>query len=127
MTQLKFKATGDAPEYYSFEGDIVTAYYDSFSESFDLSDLAQGDKFEGLTVETLELSDTHIIRDTHRDSNDALNVTLCQAVGPGHWQESDWFDSTNYDPDAIHVAYQDKPHSGEPWAITKQGKVNPNG
>ena len=121
----KFLATDSSPEYYEFDGDIITAHTDGLSESFDLSALGAVDKLQGVEPDTLPLASPHIIRDAYRDDGGELHVTLCQAVGPGHWGESMEFDSAEYDPDAIHVEYLDKSHSGTPWALTRRGRVNP--
>lgn len=121
--KIKFLATGMAPTHYSFNGEVVMAHHNGQSEDFDLSGLAEGDQFQGVGVDTLELAPGHVLRNAYRDSNGELHLTLCQQVGPGHWQEGVEFDVTEYDPAKIQAIYNaDKPHSGAPWAVTSGGK-----
>ena len=108
---IKFLATGSAP-IYSITGESING--------IDLSPLEHGGAFVG-DDETKAAG----IRGAERDASGELWVTLCQAVGPGHWMDGDWIDASAYDPDAIHVTYRDRPHSGLPWAMTARGKVNP--
>ena len=116
--------TGNAPMFYSFNGDIITAHDNGVAENFDLSAMTEGDQFTGVDVESLDLPGSQIIRKAERDAAGELHVTLCQRVGPGHWEASDEFDSSEYDPDAISVVYRlDKPHAGRAYAITRAGKV----
>ncbi len=125
MMKILFKSTGQSPNHYSFNGETITANQGDVSESFDLSTIQAGDKFQGVSVDTLDLNPTHIIRDAYRDSDGVLHVTLCQSVGPGNWGESQEFDASQYDPDAIHVEYKGG-GAGQPWALTRRGKVDPN-
>jgi hypothetical protein len=123
--KLTIKSTGNSPDHYTFDGDTITAHSGDVSESFDLSALGSDDKFQGVEPETLDMNPAHIIRDAYRDDSGELHVTLCQAVGPGHWGKSDKFDSSEYDPDAIHVPFNGAA-AGAPWALTRQGKKEPN-
>ena len=109
--KIKYLATGSAP-IYSISGETINGV--------DLSPLEHGGEFVGN-------DDTRVqsIRDAERDASGELWVILCQAVGPGHWEESDWIDASAYDPNAIYVTYLDKKHSGKPWAVTARGKVDP--
>lgn len=109
--KIKFLATAMAP-IHLINGEIVNG--------IDLSPLEYGGEFIG-DDESMAAG----IRGAERDVNGELYVTLCQAVGPGHWSESDWIDAGDYDPDAIHATYLDKPHAGRPWAKTARGKVDP--
>ncbi len=122
--KLTMKSTGNSPEYYEFSGDTVTAHLDGQSESFDLSGLGSADQFQGVEPETLTLSPAHIIRDAYRDDSGELHVTLCQAVGPGDWGESQEFDSSDYAPDAIQVPFLGE-SAGRSYAVTRRGRVNP--
>ena len=122
--KLKLISSYQSPDYYTFDGDVITAHSGDVSESFDLSALVHGDKFEGVEPDTLTLNPAHIIRDAYRDDSGVLHVTLCQAVGPGHWSESAEIDSADYDPDAIHVPFV-KAAAGKPWALTRQGHTEP--
>lgn len=123
--KIQFKSTVQSPSRYSFDGETITAHQGDKSESFDLSAIQTGDKFHGVSVDTLDLSPAHIIRDVYRDDQGELHVTLCQAVGPGHWGESAEMDASEYDPDAIHVEFKGG-GAGQPWARTRRGKVDPN-
>jgi hypothetical protein len=115
--------TGNAPTHYSFEGEVVTAHSGGFTEVFDLSVVTTGGEFTGVTVDTLDVPATQVVRDAYRDSAGDLHVTLCQRVGPGHWEAGSEFDAVNYQPDKAHVTYRtDKAHAGTPWAITSLGK-----
>ena len=116
--------TGNAPEFYTFNGDIITAVKDGQSEAFDLSGLQNGDKLMGVDADTLDLPGGQIIRAAERDSNGELHVTLCQRVGAGHWEAGATFDASVYNPEAVNVTYRsDKPHAGKAYAVTKVGKV----
>ena len=110
--KIRFLATGSSPNVYSIQDGTIN--------NIDLSPLEHGGKFIG-DDETQAAG----IRDAERDESGELWVTLCQAVGPGHWVESDWIDASAYDPNAIYVVYLDKLHSGKPWAVTARGKVDP--
>ncbi|MDO0945908.1 hypothetical protein [Chromohalobacter israelensis] len=119
--QIKILATGIAPDYYEINGDVITAYVGTESDSYDLSALEEGD-----TVTTVsEVGGIQPIRSATRE-NGELKVTLCQRVGPGHWSESDWMDASEYDPDAVHVVFnQNKDFSGVPFVYTRQGAMKP--
>lgn len=108
--KIKFLATGNAPTHYSFNGDVATAHYGDQQEDFDLSGLQHGDRFQGVSVDDLDLSPGHIIRAAERDSNGELHLTLCQKViaaqYPGkkaRWREGLEIDAESYDPDACYV------------------------
>lgn len=103
MTIDKFLATGQAPDSYTFSGDVITAHTMQASEDFDLSGLAHGDEFEGVEPATLELPGTQIIRDAHRDEQGELHVTLCQRTPENIWEESDPVDPANYDPNTRYI------------------------
>jgi len=109
--KIKFKATADAP-LYAIDGEVING--------FDLSPLEHGGQFVGSGA-----TGAAGIRDAKRDADGELFVTLKQAVGPGHWTESEWMDASQYDPDVIHVVYSDHAHSGVPYAVTARGRVDP--
>lgn len=119
--KLKILATGIAPDYYEINGDVITAYVGTESDSYDLSALEEGD-----TVTTVsEVGGIQPIRSATRE-NGELKVTLCQRVGPGHWSESGWFDESEYDPDAVHVVFNEaKAFAGTPVVHTRQGAITP--
>lgn len=122
--KIKLLATGSAPTHYSFEGELVTAYYDGKSEVFDLSSIEFGDEFVDISVDELNLHGFHVIRDAYRDSVGELHITLCQQVGPGHWSESDEMDSTDYNPKSVYAVYdKNRQHADVPWVITSEGKL----
>jgi len=117
-------ATGNAPTHYSFNGDVITAYYDGLAEDFDLSVIQSDNKFTGLSVDSLNRKASQIIRAAYRDESGELHVTLCQGVGSGHWEASDEIDSESYNPDTVYVKLnQEKAFSGTPKVTTRQGAV----
>jgi len=117
-------ATGNAPTHYSFNGDVITAYYDGLAEDFDLSVIQSDNKFTGLSVDSLNRKASQIIRAAYRDESGELHVTLCQGVGSGHWEASDEIDSESYNPDTVYVKLnQEKAFSGTPKVTTRQGAM----
>ena len=123
--KVRIYSKGDGPDHYTIDGEIIIANKGGQSESFDLSVLEQGDKFQGVEPNTLDFPGQHIVRDAYRDTEGELHVTLCQAVGPGNWSESAEFDASEYDPDAIQVPFLGE-SAGNAWALTQRGKMNPN-
>ena len=122
--QVKFIATGNSPTYYEFQNEKVIAHYENQTEEFDLSSLQEGDQFQQLQVDTLNLNGSHIIRNAYRDGSGELHVTLCQQVGPGHWKEGIEFDPIDYDPTKIQVVWDaSKSFAGRAWAMTQNGKI----
>ena len=118
--KIKLLATGQSPDYYEFDGEVITAHKDGVSEVYDLSSFPVDGKFTSADP----VNGVPAIRTVTRGSDGELHVTLCQQVGPGHWSESGWMDSGDYDPDAVHVVRDsNKPHAGKPWAKTRQGNV----
>lgn len=116
--KIKFLATAQSPQYYSFDGEVITAHNEGVSKTYDLSGLEVGDK----VVEVEEVGGVKPIRSAERTESGDLEVKLVQAVGPGHWSESDWFESEAYDPDSIHVKMdKSKPYSGQATVKTRQG------
>jgi hypothetical protein len=119
-------ATGTAPTHYSFNGEVITAYYDGLAEDFDLSVIQSNNKFTGLSVDSLNRKASQIIRAAYRDESGELHVTICQQVGSGHWEAGPEIDAADYQPDGINVVLrEDKPSTGKPWAMTSIGKVEP--
>ncbi len=123
MTQLNILATGQGPDYYTINGEVITAYHGGVSEAYDLSGFPDDGVFQGADP----VNGVPAIRNVER-VNGELRVTLCQQVGPGHWQESGWFDAAQYNPDAVHVNQDTtKAHSGTAWVKTRQGQVEADG
>ena len=119
-------ATGNAPTHYSFNGDVITAYYNGIAEDFDLSVIQPDNKFTGLNVDSLNRRASQIIRGAYRDESGELHVIICQQVGSGHWEAGPEIDAADYQPDGINVVLrEDKPSTGNPWAMTSIGKVEP--
>ena len=115
--------TGNAPTHYTFNGEVITAYYDGETESFDLSVIPADGEFKGVLADTVNLPSSQILRDAYRNSAGELHVTLCQKVGSGHWEAGTEIDAAAYQADKIQVVYNaDKAHAGTPWAITSTGK-----
>jgi len=124
--KITILATGNAPTHYSFNRGIITAYYDGIAEDFDLSVIQPDNKFTGLSVDSLNLRASQIIRGAYRDESGELHVTICQQVGPGRWEAGPEIDAADYQPDGINVVHrEDKPSIGKPWAMTSIGKVEP--
>jgi len=118
--------TGNAPSHYSFDGDIITAYYDGLTEDFDLSVIQSGAEFTSVGVDTLKLPARQVIRDAYRDESGELHVTICQNAMSGDWEAGPEIDAADYQPDKINVVLrEDKPSTGKPWAMTSIGKVEP--
>jgi len=107
--RLKFLPTGIATEQYTITDETVN--------EIDLSVIEHGGEFLGNDV-----TRTAGIRDAVRDESGTLWVTLCQEVGPGHWIESDWIDSTEYDVNAIYVKQTEGSYAGDPYAVTGGGE-----
>lgn len=121
--KIKILATGMAPDYYTINGEVITAHLNGRTEQYDLTAFPEGGVFQGAD----QIDSVNAIRHIER-TNGELKVTLCQQVGPGHWKESDWMESTAYNPDAINVvADTTKTFSGKPWVKTRQGKISPSG
>lgn len=117
--KLKVLATGMAPDYYTVNGEVITAHLNGVSEEYDLTTFPEDGVFQGAE----QISGVNAIRNVTREEG-ILKVTLCQQVGPGHWTESEWMDGADYDPDSIHVKRDtSKTHSGKAWAKTRQGQV----
>jgi len=116
--------TGNAPDYYTFNGETVTAHKNGQSESFDLSAIQHGDHFQGVEPDTLDMNGAHIMRNVVRDESGEIHLNICQQVGPGHWLTGSEIDVSEYNKDQIHVAYNsEKSHAGNAWVITARGKV----
>ena len=115
--------TGNAPSHYSFNGAVITANHGNQSEDFDLSALENGGQFGGVSVDTLELPGSQVVRDAYRDAQGELHVTICQKVGPGHWETGSEFDVAQYDPAKAHVKLTDKDYSGIATVFTANGKT----
>lgn len=107
--KIKFLATGKAPDTYTIESETING--------IDLSIIEHGEKFIG-NDETKEAG----ICNAERDENNELWITLQQEVGPGHWIESDWIETEDYDPTKIYVVKLDKQHAGKPWAKNGKGE-----
>ncbi len=121
--QIKLLATGQGPDYYAFDGEVITAHQEGVSDTYDLSTFPEGGVFQGADP----VNGVPAIRNVER-VNGELTVTLCQQVGPGHWSESGVMDATSYDPDAVHVVRDtSQAFAGTPWVKTRQGKVQPTG
>ncbi len=118
MTQLNLLATGQSPDYYEINGEVITAHHDGVSEAYDLTVFPEGGTFTGADP----VNGVPAIRHVER-TNGELSVTLCQQVGPGHWAESGWFDATTYSPDTVHVQLTpNESYAGRAWAKTREGK-----
>ncbi|MBG23761.1 MAG: hypothetical protein CMF22_10600 [Idiomarinaceae bacterium] len=116
--KINILATGQSPDFYEFNGEVVTAHKDGVTEEYDFSGMPDGAKFTGADP----VNGVPAIRNAERVDG-TLKLTLCQQVGPGHWEESGEFDASEYDPDEIHVKMdRTKNFAGKAWALTRQGK-----
>lgn len=101
--KIKFLATAESPDYYSFTGNIMYVVKDGVKEEIDFSHFESGDAYEGLELERLDMSDEQIIRDAERKIDGTLYLTLCQKSDDGHWRESDWMDSSEYQKGKTYI------------------------
>lgn len=138
--QIKFIASqqNGVPDFYSFDGDIVTAYFKGQKESFDLSDLQHGDVWQNpdpendvvIQPEVLPISGSLIIRHAERDAQGGLHVTLAQRCPMnGHWREGGWLDSNDYAPGNVYVEFRQTDGSWREfdpqYTINAEGDVIP--
>lgn len=100
--KIKFLAAGNAPDSYSFSGDVITATYRGAAETFDFSSFDTGAVFDSIELEVLPLIYTHVIPSVKRIDGE-LYVTLCQKAGAGHWVESDWLNAEEYNPQTKYI------------------------
>lgn len=118
--KIKFLATGIAPDFYTITNETITAHVGDITQVYDFSGMP-----EGATLTSVEPVDgINPIRSATR-VNGELEITLCQRVGAGHWNESDWLEASTYNPDEVYVQFDStKSFSGTPVVYTKQGKMN---
>lgn len=91
--QIKFLATGEAPDYYEFEDEKVIFN----NQTFDLSAIEEGDQFQGIEA------DMNAIREVERIDGE-LYVMLCQKAPRGHWTGIDeYIDSKDYDSQKLYI------------------------
>lgn len=115
--KIKVLATAQSPDYYTFNGEVITAHLGGQSKSYDLSAVSEGDQ---VTVE--DIGGVRAIREVKRTASGELEVKLTQAVGPGHWKEGDWISPAEYDPNGINVVFTG-PAAGTPSVKTGNGVV----
>lgn len=130
--KLKFLALHKAPESYSFSGETVTAFFQNNSETFDLTDfegefescetdtillkgqyvidniertedelyvtLAQAPPVTKITYKT-ELGLIHLSPTDNEPESYISKVEHRE----GHWIESDWIDSEDYNPETLYI------------------------
>lgn len=101
--KIKFLATGDSPDYYEIENEILTLFHDGKKEEVDFSSFNVGDKYEGVEFEHIDLFRGSSIIDAHREETGELFLTLCQQCSDGHWVESDWIDSKSYNKTTRYI------------------------
>ena len=112
--KIKLIPTPKSPE-YEFSGNVITATYNDEIEIIDLTKFPQNGKWQGGELENItELSLESVIRDVFH--NGELHVILPQKIPfkiinkdngikfqTGHWVESDWIDSNDYDPNELYI------------------------
>lgn len=119
--KIKMLATGIAPDYFSIEGEVITAHVGEASETYDFSGMP-----EGATLTSVEpIEGINPIRHATRVDGE-LQVTLCQRVGAGRWTEGDWFDAADYDADKVYVKFEGT-MAGTPVVYTREGKMTVEG
>ena len=103
--KIYFKSVATAPKRYTFYRDSVTAHFDGFKETFDLSNFPDDGVFMGSDI----IGAADVVRGAWR-SNGELIVTLTQQVIAGqypgrkaHWRESPIIDAADYDPNTCYV------------------------
>ena len=103
--KICFKSVAIAPKHYTFYRDSVTAHFEGFQETFDLSDFPDDGVFMGSDI----IGAADVVRGAWR-SNGELIVTLTQQVIAGqypgrkaHWRESPIIDAADYDPNTCYV------------------------
>ena len=88
---------------YSFLGEKITVHHDNQSEEIDISDFPESAVFKGVEPDKISLKGSHIIRNIER-KDEELYVSVCKQHPPGgHWLESDWIDSDDYDPNEVYI------------------------
>lgn len=121
--EIKIKAVGvPTPDWYEFEGDVITVHVGDVVDSYDFTNMPNG----AFLTDAEPVNGVTCIRDAIREEDGTLKVTLVQRVGDGHWEESDWMDSSEYDPDGINVVFI-KSGGTIPTCYTRSGKVSPEG
>lgn len=103
--KIKMTGWGKAPDYYTFDGEIVTAHVGSISKSYDLNAFPEGGVFQGAD----RVNGVDAIQGAERIDGE-LYVTLRQRVVAGqypnkcaHWRGLDWIDAADYDPEKCYV------------------------
>lgn len=100
--KIKFLATGNAPDLYRFEGEVIKSFYGGKNNAFDLSVLRDGDEFLGIKSD-LDLLPPLIIRNARRVDG-TLYVTLCQKSPKGDWRDAgEWINADEYDPNKMYI------------------------
>ena len=103
--KIKVLAAGVAPGYYEINGDVITAYVGTESDSYDLSALEEGDTVTAVS----EVGGIQPIRHATRQ-NGEIYVTLKQQViasqYPGKradWRGQQTINAGDYDPNTCYV------------------------
>lgn len=99
--KIKFLATGQSPDKYEINNEVVTAFIGNETLTLDFSMLQTGDEFQG--VETELINPQQIVRTAYRDELGELHLTLCQAVGAGDWVESPLLDAIEFVSGRVYV------------------------
>lgn len=104
--KIKFAAIAKSADYYTFNGEAITAHYGDTEETYDLSPFPEGGIFTGADQVAPGVT---AIRGVQR-VNGELQVVLAQQVIAGqypdekaHWRDSPVMDAADYDPDTCYV------------------------
>lgn len=105
MTQLKFLAFGCAPDFYTIDGEVVTAHHGEVTKSYDLSDFPENGAFQSAEP----IIDVPAVLNVERIDGE-LHVTLLQQVIAGqypgmsaNWRGQRVISASEYDPDKCYV------------------------
>ena len=101
--QVKFLATAYAPDYYEFKDETVIVGIEGKREEIDLSELRYGDRYDGIEFDSIEMYYPFVIRDIRRDESGILHLVLCQKATEGHWRESEWLGSNEYQKGKTYI------------------------
>ncbi|MGK0546344.1 hypothetical protein ACSEE7_12655 [Halomonas cupida] len=104
--KIKFAAIASSADYYTFNGESITAHYGDREETYDLSPFSEGGTFVGADPVAPGVT---AIRGARR-VNGELEVVLAQQVIAGqypgqkaHWRDSPVMDVADYDPKTCYV------------------------
>jgi hypothetical protein len=93
--KIRFLATPQSPDYYTFGDKTVIAHYNGQTETIDLTSFDEGAQFNSIEFDNLPLNYMFVMQNVKKENNE-LFVTLCQKCESGNWTKSDWINSSDY-------------------------------